>query len=283
MFSMNSLPYDIIRHIVTFIPIQSMRWSRALTLQSIKNNKGLETVIIENCPPLDILKSLVGKRTQTLSICITDKYIFQNLKVLNMPQLQTLKIFDYTESKKIFSLEPLRDLFSRVLHKSRYLSKPKPLPLKNLTLNYFYHVRSLEPLRGLCPSRELCSRASPESSLESLSLNYFYEVDSIEPLREMRPKSLILTHLSKVKSLKPLREMRPKNLTLEYFPEVKSFEPLRELCSGGTLNSGGTLENLTLDYFPNVYSLEPLQEFCSKVNQRFNSKKLILKNISVNI
>ena len=205
MFSINSLPNDIIRYIITFIPLQSLAWSRALTLQSIKDNGGLETVIFKDhlirffsSPlPFHVLNAIVGERTRTLILQNIDEIMFYNLQFLNMPNLHTLEI-RMQINNDVKNLKLLQCL------------RPKSLYLDN-----FQYVSSLEPLRDMRP--------------ESLHLHYFKNVSSLEPLRDMHPENLKLEYFKNVSSLEPLREMQPKRLYIRGFPKVSSLEPLSEI------------------------------------------------------
>ena len=286
MFSLSSLPYDVIRYIITFIPIQSLAWSRALSLQSIKDNGGLETVFFNTDSSyvklsFDFLKSLVGERTQSLILRNITKDIFDKLYFLNTPNLKTLQIYS-VDMRKVSSLEPLRGM------------RPESLPLDS-----FPNVLSLEPLREMRPKVLNLWCFSKVSSLEplrdmrpeSLELRYFPLIESLEPLRNMRPERLCLWDFSKVSSLEPLREMRPKNLKLTYFPLVESIEPLRGLCPSRGLcprNESRTSSEskvpedsarvkskremypkiIKLSIFPKVKSLEPFLELCSRNESR---------------
>ena len=226
MFSINSLPNDIIRYIITFIPLQSLAWSRALTLQSIKDNGGLETVIFKDhlirffsSPlPFHVLNAIVGERTRTLILQNIDEIMFYNLQFLNMPNLHTLEI-RMQINNDVKNLKLLQCL------------RPKSLYLDN-----FQYVSSLEPLRDMRP--------------ESLHLHYFKNVSSLEPLRDMHPENLYLNYFPNVSSLEPLRDMRPKSLYLNYFPNVSSLEPLRKMNP----------ERLRIDNFAQIKELKPIYD-----------------------
>ena len=240
-----------------------MRWSRALTLQSIKNNGGLETVIVQDKSsikkiPFDVLNALVGERTQTLIFININKIIFDKLQFLNMPNLQNLRIHVQYNNNSITSLEPLREL-----HSSQGIHSRNHKPLKEFTLINFKEVVSLEPLREMRP--------------ESLTLHYFPKVSSLEPLRDMRPETLNLFYFDKVSSLEPLREMRPEGLGLYKFSKVESLEPLSEMCP----------KNLDIDNFEQIKELRLVyvndQVYCSdqmKIEKERFYKKIMKRLIT---
>ncbi len=196
-----------------------MRWSRALTLQSIKDNGGLETLFFKKSPPFDVLNYLVGERTRSLTIYNIDENLFEKLQFLNTYQLKNLKLRGHPHNK-IKSLEPLRNMH-----------------LKSLILFYFPEVKSLEPLREMnlenislsIFSNVTCLRPLQQFYFKSLHLSNFPKIKSFNMLRELRPESLNLEYFDNVFSLEPLREMRPKNLSLKHLENISSFEPLREM------------------------------------------------------
>ena len=198
MFSLSSLPTDVIRYIITFIPIQSMRWSRALSLQSIKDNGGLESVILDYIPPSrDVLNSIIGSRTRFLNFNFNvEKLGF--LQSLNTSELKILKIRDCTNWGK--------NLEARLKeHPFEPLQMMQLSNLKELTLDYI----------------ETPFKIPENVKLETLNLNHFYG-ESLDFLRDIFRdlKHLTLDYFPYLLSLEPLSEMRPESLEIRNFPKV---------------------------------------------------------------